>query len=208
MLSGTLNGLERIADLFMISVFFILCSLPLFTLAASASAAYYVIIKNVRGHRGGLSASFFRAFRGNIRQTWPLSLVIVGGAVLVSLYYLMGGLFDAESVTFLVYWMVVLVLTLLLAGTALYAIPVAARTHLKSGEILRMGFLMAFKHFLKTLILVVLLAFCVWIVLNVPILILVFPAIFALISSYLLEPILDEYTDPEGLARWHETDEA
>lgn len=207
-LSSAMNGLEHVADLFILSVLFLLCSLPLVTLAASASAAYYVLIKNLRGRRGGLSASFFTAFRGNLRQTFAMSLVLVLGGALLSFYVVLGGVFNTESVVYLVYWLSVLLLGILLIGTALYAIPMAARTHLKSAEILRNSLLLALRNLLRTLLMIILLAGCVWLVLNVPILILIIPASYALLISYIVEPVLDKYTDPEGLERWRESGEA
>ncbi len=206
--SGAMSALEWLADLFILSVLFLLCSLPLVSLAASASAAYYVLIKNLRGHRGGLSASFFAAFRGNLKQTWPISLLLVFGGALLWVYSFLGGVFNTESLVYLVYWLSVLLLLILLTGTALYAIPMAARTHLKAGEILRNSLLLALRNILRTLLMIVLLAGCVWLLLNVPILILILPAGYALLCSYIVEPVLDRYTDPEGLARWRESGEA
>lgn len=202
--SATSNALERLADLFILSVLFLVCSVPLITVGASASALYYAVMKNIRGERGGLSGSFLGTFRKNLRQTLALSLLIVVGSALLFVYWLFSSLLPTDSTLYLVYWLVVLVYSVVLYSTVLYATPIAARTQLKGVELISNGFLLAGGNPLKTLLLLALLVVCIVIFSAVPILILMLPATFALLSSYLLEPILDKHTSPEDAALWHE----
>ena len=61
------SGLSRLADLFWLNVLFIVCSIPIFTIGASATALYYVTLKMVKNEECYITKSFFRSFKQNFR---------------------------------------------------------------------------------------------------------------------------------------------
>lgn len=66
---GKLFGLlSRIADLVILNLLWLLCSLPIVTIGASTTALYAVLLKMVRNEESYLFAGFLRAFKENIRQ--------------------------------------------------------------------------------------------------------------------------------------------
>lgn len=72
--------LNRMADLFIVNVLFILCCLPVFTIGASITAMYTVTLKMARNREGYIVRSFFKAFKDNFKQAtiiWIPSLVVL-----------------------------------------------------------------------------------------------------------------------------------
>lgn len=72
--------LNKMADLCIVNILFILCCLPVVTVGASFTAMYTVTLKMVCDEEGYLVRSFFRAFRANFRQAtivWCAALVVL-----------------------------------------------------------------------------------------------------------------------------------
>lgn len=76
------KGMEKVADLIVINLLFILCSLPIVTIGASATAMHYTL-RRWREGQGSIAKDFFKSFRMNFRQATILWLVfLLLGAVL------------------------------------------------------------------------------------------------------------------------------
>lgn len=88
--SPLMRGLSRLADLMMLNVLAVVCSLPVVTLGASASALYYAV-GHLQQEEGTPLRDFFKSFRQNFVQATILWLILlVSGVALVfaMLYYL------------------------------------------------------------------------------------------------------------------------
>lgn len=77
---GTLMSvLGKIADLVLLNVLFLICSIPVFTIGASTTALYYVTFKTLKNEEGYIAKEFFRSFKENFKQStivWMLFLVL------------------------------------------------------------------------------------------------------------------------------------
>ena len=60
--SPAMNFLSILADLIILNLLFVICSLPLVTFGAAYSAKYYVAMKIMRGEDTGTIIPFFKAF--------------------------------------------------------------------------------------------------------------------------------------------------
>lgn len=72
-----LKGMERVGDLLLVNLLFVVCSLPIVTIGASATAMYYVLGR-IRRQEGTVTKDFFRSFRENFRQAtlyWGILLL-------------------------------------------------------------------------------------------------------------------------------------
>lgn len=90
-----MSGLTKVADVFILNLLFILCSLPIFTLGAAYTAMYYVTLKMVKDEDCYTFKSFFKSFKQNFKQgtaIWLLLLII--GAVLYTDLKIMNGEFS------------------------------------------------------------------------------------------------------------------
>lgn len=75
---------NKFSDLITLNLWFVLASLPLVTIGASATAMHYVLLRIYRDElEYSITKNYFRAFRENFRQATAIWIVyIVFGAVL------------------------------------------------------------------------------------------------------------------------------
>ena len=66
--SGFSKFMDRAIDVLIINFLWILCSLPVVTIGASTSAAFYVMLKMVDDEEGYVGKMFFKAFKDNFKQ--------------------------------------------------------------------------------------------------------------------------------------------
>ena len=72
------KGMEKVGDLLLVNLLFVVCSLPVVTIGASATAMYYVLGR-IRRQEGTVTKDFFRSFRENFRQAtlyWGVLLLV------------------------------------------------------------------------------------------------------------------------------------
>ena len=100
------KGMEKVADLLIINLLFLLFSLPVFTIGASATAMHYCL-RRWREGEGKIAKDFMKSFRLNFRQATILWCVflILAAAVLnafpVALAAVLPGIFLICSVLWL-----------------------------------------------------------------------------------------------------------
>lgn len=81
---GTLmQGLLRLGDLILLNLLFLLCSLPVVTLGASAAAMYTVAFHRLDGNGSSICRQFFAAFRANFKKATPEWLIMLALAALL-----------------------------------------------------------------------------------------------------------------------------
>lgn len=189
-----LNFLEVVADLCIVSAYWLICCVPIVTIGASSAALYQTVVKVLRGKSGNLTRTFFAVFRETLKQGIFLSLIFWGGCGLLLLYNLLGESIPSQAGYFVVYWAIVIILTAILSGTFIFVFPLLARFRQKTFVILRTAFYLSAGYPIKTLGLTCLLLLSVWAIWRVPLLILILPGTFALLSSVIQEPILIKHT--------------
>ncbi len=70
----------RIADLFVLSILWYICLIPIITTGSATSALYYVTLKMTRNLEGKIVSQFFESFKDNLKQTvipWTSGLITV-----------------------------------------------------------------------------------------------------------------------------------
>lgn len=128
--------LTRVGDLILVNVLFIVCSLPIVTLGASAAALHKVAQSIVMDTDTGVFQPFFRAFRDNFKQAtvlWLGELVIITALVCYKLIF--AGFFPAAAASVLN--VVLVVVGVLLLCVAVYALPLLVRYDNSLGEVLK-----------------------------------------------------------------------
>lgn len=63
------RGLEKLFNLMLLHILWIVCSIPVFTIGASTTALFAVMLKLVKGEEGYIVKTFFRAFRDNFKKS-------------------------------------------------------------------------------------------------------------------------------------------
>ena len=85
--SRFMQGVSRFADLVILNILMLLTSLPVFTIGASAAAAYTLTFRMLRSKDEPIVKSYFRAFRENFRQGTGLWLIFLVAAVPALIYF-------------------------------------------------------------------------------------------------------------------------
>lgn len=79
-----LRFVTKIAYSFYLNILWFVCCLPIFTVGASTTALFYVTLKVAKNEEGGLTKSFFHAFKKNFRQSTVIWLILLGVGVLLA----------------------------------------------------------------------------------------------------------------------------
>lgn len=179
----------RVADVFLLTILWAVCSLPIITIGASTSALYYVTLKMARNRDGYLCRSFLKAFKDNFLQATGVWLILLAGGMLLAadLYFF----YHMESqIAVFAFWLFFMLAILYLFVAAL-VFPLQARLDTGVGKLFLMAFMTGLKNFSWVLLMLVTLVCIVAIGVFVfwPVL-LVSAGAVAYIHSFILEWVI------------------
>lgn len=197
--------LSRVADLCLLNLLFILCSLPIVTMGPALSALYYQTLKMVRNEEGYIVRGFFHSFRQNMRQGIIVHLIMLLAGVLIyaDLRIVMNMENGMQSPLFLVF----LLSSLLYFMVFIYIYPLLARWENPIGVNFKNALAMAVGHLPQTALMLIvtllpligLLSFSVrGLSFMMLFFIIIGFALMAFINSFFLVRIFDIYTPEEG----------
>ncbi len=152
------STLGKMADLMLLNVLYLLCSLPVITIGASTTALYYVTLKMVKDEEGYIFKSFFKAFLQNFRQATLIWLIFlpVGAILLLDYLIINGTLLDVSAMPDS--FRKVLLILLLVVGflyffTLRYVFPILARFENTIGNTIKNALLISIRHLPQTVLL-------------------------------------------------------
>lgn len=151
--SPLMQGLSRVADMVVLNLMTVLCSIPVFTAGAAETALYDATTRMLRDE-GNLYSSFWRAFRSNFKQATGLWLIILVAGLLVSgsvLFYL-----TWEISGGIVLLVIAGALLMLWAVTAAWVFPLQARFENSVKNTLKNAVLCAMAYLPHSLVMAVL----------------------------------------------------
>ncbi len=146
--------ISRVGDMFMLSFFWLITSLPIFTIGASTTAAYDAAFKILRARDTNVFKDFFRSFKSNFKQStaiWGIMLPI-GAVIAFALYFWAQK--STSDMAFIIN-AVTLGIALLYLSTLLYVFPVQAIFENPVKKTLSTAFFMSMQNLPNTLLLVV-----------------------------------------------------
>ncbi len=185
--------MEKIFDVAVLSLLWLVFCLPIVTIGASTTALYYTVHKVIMQDRGYLSQEFVRAFRDNLKRGTILWLIL--GIVNFALQLNIGILYKKTEgyagLFFVIFYIVLLVLVI---GVMLYSFPAMSRFDMEAGWILKLALYMTFRYFPVTLVLLSIFAAGLYVLYRIPLLILFLPVGMMMGEHYFLEPILHKHT--------------
>lgn len=69
--------LYLVADVMILHLLWLICSIPIITIGASSTALYYACMKRTRTDEGYITTNFFKSFKQNFRQSTIIWCIIV-----------------------------------------------------------------------------------------------------------------------------------
>ncbi len=201
--SPILQILSHMADLMILSLLWLVCSLPLVTMGAATTALYAVLLKVVAGQEVPTVKIFFRKFRENFKQAtllWLIQTVVTAFVVLDVLLVLSGAVGDSLIVA-IICCMPAAFLIMAMA----YCYPMVAHFQVSTGQTLKNAVLLAMGNLPSSLAMGALncLPFLLWLLFPrqfysfAILLILLGPGVLANLNCYLLLRIFRKIT-PKG----------
>ncbi len=79
--SPLMTILNKVADILILNIIFIIACVPIVTIGAAFSAAYYIGFKMVKDEESYIVRGFFKAFKDNFKQAtiiWLILMVVLG----------------------------------------------------------------------------------------------------------------------------------
>ena len=201
---GLMGALTKISDICIISLLWLFCCLPVVTIGASTTAAYYTVIKVVRRQSGNLTQSFFHSFRENLKDSLivNLSYLALTGLLAFNIYTVYQSLETYEMALFLLFLYTACLFLIFMAG--LYTYAFLSRFSMERKNLIIISWLAMFRHMPSSLFLLALFLLTCIVIVAFPIGAIFMPGVFIACYSRIMEHILRKYMTAEMLAKWEE----
>lgn len=190
--------MTKLVDMVILSVLFLISSIPVVTIGAAGCGLYYSMNKSIRHNRGYVSSEFWNGFKSNFKVATPIWLFSLAGYLLMAAdlylvtHLMSGGATSALTVVFIV-------ITIFLIAWNLYTFPYISRFENTRKESMGNAGRIAIAELPWTVCLVIVWVLCVLVCyLFFPAVFLV-PAIYAFASNRILESRFEKYMSPEDL---------
>ena len=200
------SALGKIVDCCILSVLWIFCSIPIFTIGASSAAMYYTVHKVVRNGKGYVSRTFFDSFKENFKKStvvWLIQLaallVVTGDAAILGNELKNGGTFGLLYYFFLVAWFLVWI-------WIIYACCYEARFVQTKKGILKKAAILAIAHLPWSLLILAIFAGTAVACMYIPVLIFLAPAVKYILYNVIMEKIFRKYMTEEEVRREQQDD--
>ena len=150
--NGLFRALGKLADLMLLNILFLVCSLPIFTIGASFTAMYYVTLKLAENEEGYIARGFLKYFK----QATIIWLILLFFGIVLVLDLLI--LKDSTG-TFVTVLRVVITATMIIyALILLYVFPILARFYNSVKDTFKNAFIMAVVNLPRTFVMLVICA--------------------------------------------------
>jgi len=163
--SPVMNFISTVADLIILDLLCILCSIPVITFGAAYTAKYYVAMKIIRGEGTGVIKPFFKSFIRNFKQATIIWLVLLVAIILIIVDW-RWTLYTGWEATPLLYKIGVIVFSAVAFMMTITIFPVLARYEMKTVDLFKAALTLAIIKFIP-LVLIAALMFgsviaCLW----------------------------------------------
>lgn len=185
------QAMEKIFDIFILNSLWLLCCLPVVTIGPSTTAFYYAMLNMVRGEETFVSKDFFRSFKQNLKQGMflgiPITVIDIFLLIDIRMCYKSGtGIFTFFMVFFAAIF-------LFFAFITLYSFPLLSKFDKKNQEIVVWAFVLSIKNIWRTLLMLLIIAFGIWVCHIMPGLIFIVPGLVVEFHAVIMAAILKSY---------------
>lgn len=191
--------LGSLADVFLLGLCWIICSLPIFTMGCATASVYHAAHKCIIHDGGSATKEYFAFFKKNFKLITPAWLlwVVVAGFLVADLFLTRSFSQQAEGWSTFYYFFLVLAAAVVMWG--FYLTAYMARFEGKTFESLKKALFMMIAHPLVSLLLLAIFVLFVYICNDMQFLIFLFPGTFALIKCKLLERVFAKYRSEDDI---------
>lgn len=196
--------LNKMADVLIVSLLWLLCCLPVLTIGASTTALYYASMKSIWGE-GSITKNFFKSFRENIKQSIVVELIFL--VLLYVLYIDVQVIFQMEGSAAMFMRIFSMALVFIFVSLVSYIFPLLSRFVYSTGTLFKNAFLISLMNLPYTILIVLInispvLLFLIrpdFFLRILPLILFMGAGFFAYINSLFFIRIFRKYTPKEVL---------
>ena len=161
--------LGKLVDCVWVSILWVICCIPVFTIGASTTALYYTVHKSIRGNRGYTTSNFFGAFRDNFKAAtlpyliWLAVMIVLGCDAYITYQVLKTG---SMKGAFFYFFLIMIAVAIMWSA---FLFPYIARFENTVKQTLKNAFLLMIRHLPWALLLLVILVASVLSVYIIPV---------------------------------------
>lgn len=184
--------MSKVFDVCVLSIIWVVCCIPVITIGPATTALYYSIVKCIRRNRGYATKEFFHAFKVNFKlgAITGVFLTVLTFILMVNVNY--AKMLGTSFGNFL--WYVYIAMLIVVLVLNIYVYPVLSRFTVTFKNLLKISLFFAIRHFLTTVVSVLILGASIFLVEFTLLVGLVFvPAVCALLQSFMMENVLKRY---------------
>lgn len=184
--------LNKLTDTIVLSLLFIITSIPVITVGASLSALYYMMFRIIDDTEGHIVQGYLKAFKENFKKATPVWLLCIAAGLILA-----GDVYICVKMQFAAAGFIlacVAVITVLFAMLLLYIFPLISKCIADTRQIIFMAFMMSIREFPRTafMLFITVIMLAVGIFVAAPFLI-VAPGVIALSHAYIFRDIFNKY---------------
>lgn len=194
-----MSVLVKIANLMILSFFWLLCSLPVVTMLPASAALYHTMVRTVHGSGSGVVRDYFKSFAGALKKGVLLSLLTAAASGLLAYALYFAWQAKDRSLWGAGYFILGVFIAIILISAVMHMVPALARFEGSVDMYVRMGLYFAGKSPLRTFLRILLLALTVFLADFYPIALLILPGVYMDLVSTGLEKQLGEFMEENGL---------
>jgi uncharacterized membrane protein YesL len=177
----------EVADWMILGLYWLVGCLPILTIGASTTAAFYVCGKKVRGEDYYLTRDFVKSFKENFKQSLPVTLIFLvawfSGSMYIYLLFLQPEQLPVAMLSLSLFAVVEIALF------TTYVFSLLSRFHMKTKDLFATSFILIHKHFLTSFVLIISMIVILLIGIFIPMLLLFVPVSYILLSSYFVQKV-------------------
>ena len=181
--------LNCLTDVFVLSLLFLLCCIPLVTAGASLTALYDSAVRCIRYKESGPYRRFFATFREELKN--GIFMTLLWGAAIGAVFFGRGVLKtvdNGESAVYIAYacWYAAGIIPM---GIACWVFPVMSRFSQSFGRSCAAAFKLCLGRLPRTVVLILLASETISLCIKLPFLAAFLPAAVMLLASLFIEPV-------------------
>ena len=194
-----ISGINKIIDSILLSLLFLLCCIPIFTIGAAITSLYYTMLKVIENDRGYILPEFFSCFKKNFKQSTCIWLMLLAVYAFLGFdFIIMKSALSLGDLSGYLYYAFLFLIAIVMT-LSLYFFPYIARFEDTTKNLLRNTSMIAILNLPWTLLLALLFAFAWVLIYMCPAISLVMPIMYHLFKVKIIEHIFIKYMSPEDI---------
>lgn len=150
------NFLNKLANLIVLNILWVVCSLPIITIGPATTAGYYTALKLVEDEGDSVIKMYFRSFKRNFKQAFVLGIIftIIGGVLCFDIYLCTNKL-QAENSFKLIMLALLIFILLIFVVEMLYLWSLLSKFDNTNKQTVINAFVLSVNNYKKTVIMLV-----------------------------------------------------